>query len=89
MAKTKAKAVAGWYDHPDVPDKKRYWDGEAWTKRIEPMPGYFEETMIRLASRQAAAAEDAARSANAVRQMMILYFCLSIIGAFVLYAALK
>lgn len=25
--------TAGWYDDPDHPDTKRYWDGAAWTSQ--------------------------------------------------------
>lgn len=25
--------TAGWYDDPDHPDTKRYWDGSAWTSK--------------------------------------------------------
>jgi hypothetical protein len=36
MTESKAKAAAGWYDHPSLPDKKRYWNGMAWTDDIAP-----------------------------------------------------
>lgn len=26
-----SKAAAGWYDDPEAPEMRRYWDGEAWT----------------------------------------------------------
>lgn len=32
----KAKAKAGWYDHPGLPDTKRYWNGMAWTDSLAP-----------------------------------------------------
>lgn len=28
----------GWYPHQDFPNAVRYWDGQAWTDRIAPMP---------------------------------------------------
>lgn len=27
---------SGWYPDPDDPSQRRYWDGNAWTKRTEP-----------------------------------------------------
>ncbi len=31
-------AGAGWFDDPERPGQKRYWDGSRWTERRVPAP---------------------------------------------------
>lgn len=39
-----AKAPAGWYAHPEMANTQRYWDGQAWTDQVAPMPEHKPDT---------------------------------------------